>query len=83
MESCFNGSGIRLRWGETIPPVCKKFDFNCKIDMRVTVAEKKPVDISVVEYANIIRPGKYYKDKVKNVLCRVYSTEITRRAIAL
>lgn len=68
MHIIYTKAHIYLR-GETIPQVCMKFDFNCKIDMRVTVAEKKPVDISVVEYANNIRPGKYYKDKVKTILC--------------
>ncbi|KAI9269371.1 hypothetical protein BY458DRAFT_556023 [Sporodiniella umbellata] len=69
MESCFHGSGIRLRWGDTIPLVCNKSGYGCKIDMRVTIPAKKPLDLSVVEYAKKLFPSKYYKDKVKTVLC--------------
>ncbi|EIE84823.1 hypothetical protein RO3G_09533 [Rhizopus delemar RA 99-880] len=43
--------------------------YDCKIDMRVTIPSKKPVDLSIVEYANKASSSKYYKDKVKTVLC--------------
>lgn len=37
--------------------------------MRVTIPAQKTVDLSVVEYANKASSSKYYKDKVKTVLC--------------
>ncbi|KAI8088520.1 hypothetical protein BDF21DRAFT_450181 [Thamnidium elegans] len=54
--------------GDTIPAVCSKVGYQCKIDMRVTVSHKDCVDLSVVEYAKITSYNKYYKDKVKAVL---------------
>ncbi|OAC97768.1 hypothetical protein MUCCIDRAFT_168287 [Mucor lusitanicus CBS 277.49] len=65
MESCFHESDIRLR--------CK-VGYACKIDMRVTVAAKKPLDLSVVEYAKKVPTSKYYKDKV-NKWCAVEKIE--------
>ncbi|KAL0139714.1 hypothetical protein V8B55DRAFT_1435452 [Mucor lusitanicus] len=71
MESCFHESDIRLR--------CK-VGYACKIDMRVTVAAKKPLDLSVVEYAKKVPTSKYYKDKVKSVLCcAVYLREYQKQ----
>jgi hypothetical protein len=55
--------------GEIIPPLYKKLGYDCKIDMRVTIPDKKPVDLNVVEYVKKSSPSKYYKDKVKTVLC--------------
>ncbi|CEP12245.1 hypothetical protein [Parasitella parasitica] len=37
--------------------------------MRVTIPAKKPLDLSVAEYTKNPTPSKYYKDKVKTVLC--------------
>jgi uncharacterized protein (DUF1684 family) len=50
--------------------------------MRVTIPAKKPVDLSVVEYAKKSSLSKYYKDKFKTVLCsaiyhRNYQKETT------
>ncbi|KAG2206506.1 hypothetical protein INT47_008523, partial [Mucor saturninus] len=67
MEDLFRGCDIRLKWGETIPPICSKFGYQCKIDMRVAVLRKSCVDLSVVEYAKKLSNHKYYKDKVKAV----------------
>ncbi|KAF1802893.1 hypothetical protein FB192DRAFT_1365444 [Mucor lusitanicus] len=48
--------------------------------MRVTVAAKKPLDLSVVEYAKKVPTSKYYKDKVKSVLCcAVYLREYQKQ----
>ncbi|GAA5815805.1 hypothetical protein MFLAVUS_009320 [Mucor flavus] len=68
IENCFHGCDIRLRWGDTIPAVCSKVGYQCRIDMRVTVSKKACVDLSVVEYAKDLSIDKYYKDKVKTVL---------------
>lgn len=54
--------------GDTIPAVCSKVGYQCRIDMRVTVSKKACVDLSVVEYAKNLSIDKYYKDKVKAVL---------------
>lgn len=54
---------------ETIPPVCSKANYECKIDTRVTVPAKKLLDLGGVEYAKNPSPSKYYKDKIKTVLC--------------
>ncbi|CAO3702558.1 unnamed protein product [Rhizopus stolonifer] len=69
MENCFHGCDVRLRWGDTIAEVCKKVGYRCKIDLRVTVPCKTCVDLSVVEYAKKSSLSKYYKDKIKTVLC--------------
>ncbi|KAI7902256.1 uncharacterized protein BX663DRAFT_531553 [Cokeromyces recurvatus] len=43
--------------------------YQCKIDLRVTVPWKTFADLSLVEYAKKSSVKKYFKDKIKTVLC--------------
>lgn len=55
--------------GETIPPVCSKANYECKIDMKVTVPAKKPLDLSVVEYAKKPSSSKYSTTRTRSRPC--------------
>ncbi|KAI8645792.1 hypothetical protein BD408DRAFT_381446 [Parasitella parasitica] len=55
--------------GDTIPRVCERTEYAPKIDLRITLPSITCVDLSVMEYAKKYDDSKYYKDKVKIVLC--------------